>query len=214
MHLPFSHDQFLDAFAAYNGALWPEALLLWLLTVAALLALAAGRLSPRLAGILLAVHWAWAGVAYHLAFFAGINPAARLFGALFVLQALLFLWFGVRRPALRVTWGRSPNQILSVVFCGYAVAYPLLAVAAGMRWPRMPSFGVPCPTTLLTVGLLLGLGRGQLRGLGAIPVLWSLIGGSAALVLGVPPDLMLFLGALLLLWHVAAPRTLAGPRAA
>ena len=29
---------------------------------------------------------AWSGIAYHAAFFARIKPAARLFGATFVLQ--------------------------------------------------------------------------------------------------------------------------------
>jgi hypothetical protein len=210
MNLPFTHDQFLDVFALYNGALWPVAVLLWLVTVAALAALAMHRLSPRLVGLLLAIHWTWAGIAYHVAYFAAINPAARLFGGLFVVQAALFLWFGVRGSGLEVAWGRRPHQILSAVFCVYAVAYPLLAVASGLRWPRMPSFGVPCPTTLLTVGLLLGLAPWRLRGLSAIPVAWCLVGGSAAIVLGIRPDLMLLAGAALLALHALAPAVLAG----
>jgi len=204
--LPFTHDQFLDVFAAYNQQLWPAALALWLLTVAALVLLAARRLEPRLAGALLAVHWAWAGVAYHLGYFAAINPAARLFGALFVLEALLFAWFGVRRRDVVVSWGRTSRQVLSVGFCAYAVLYPLLGLAAGLRWPRLPSFGVPCPTTLLTVGLLMGLEPGRLRGLFVVPLLWALVGGSAAFLLGVAPDLMLLAGAVVLtLAMVARP---------
>ena len=116
MNLPFTHDQFLDVFASYNAALWPGAAVLWLLTLAALVLLAKGRLGPRLAGGLLAAHWGWAGIAYHLAFFAVINPAARLFGALFVLEAALFVWFGVRHANLQVAWGKRPHQVLSLVF--------------------------------------------------------------------------------------------------
>jgi hypothetical protein len=214
MNLPFTHDQFLDVFASYNAALWPGAAVLWLLTLAALLLLAKGRLGPRLAGGLLAVHWAWAGIAYHFAFFAAINPAARLFGALFVLQAVLFLWFGVRHPDLQVAWGTRSHQVLSLVFCVYALAYPLLALASGLHWPRLPSFGVPCPSTLLTVGLLLGLPPRRLRGLSVIPWLWCLVAGSAALALGILPDLMLWAGAVVLGLYVAAPNLLAGSRAA
>lgn len=214
MQLPFTHDQFLDSLAAYNRTLWAGALLLWLLTLAALILLVRRRLSARQTGAFLAIHWAWAGIAYHWAFFARINPAARLFGALFVVQALLLLWFGMRGSQLAVSWGRRTHQVLSAVFCVYALAYPLLVVAAGLRWPRMPSFGVPCPTTLLTVGLLLGLEPGRLRGLSAIPWVWCVIGGSAALLLGVPPDWMLIGGAVVLLWYVARPRALAGPGAA
>ncbi len=208
MKLPFTHDQFLDVFGAYNGALWPAVVLLWLLTAAALVLLALGRLKPWMAGALLAVHWAWSGVAYHWAFFAAINPVARVFGAVFVLQALLFLWFGVRRPGLEVAWARSPHQVLSVLFSVYALAYPFVGLATGLRWPRMPAFAVPCPTTLLTVGLLLALEPRRLRGLSAIPILWCLVGGSAALTLGIRPDLALFAGAIALLWYVVAPRLL------
>lgn len=215
MRLPFTHDQFLDVFAAYNRGLWLGAALLWLLTLAALLLLVArGRLGSRVMGALLALHWGWAGIAYHLAFFAAINPAARLFAGLFVLQAVLFFWFGVWRGSLQIAWGRRPHQVLSGVFCVYALAYPALAIVTGLHWPRMPSFGVPCPTTLLTVGLLLGLAPRQLRGLSVIPWVWCLVGGSAALLLGVRPDLMLFLGAVVLTWYVTAPGTLAGSRAA
>jgi len=35
MQLPFTHDQFLDVFAAYNRTLWPAAALLWIATAAA-----------------------------------------------------------------------------------------------------------------------------------------------------------------------------------
>jgi len=104
--------------------------------------------------------------------------------------------------------------VLSLVFCAYALAYPLLALATGLHWPRLPSFGVPCPTTLLTVGLLLGLAPRRLRGLSVIPWLWCLVGGSAALVLGVRPDLMLWVAAVVLGWYVVAPGPLAGSRTA
>jgi len=214
MKLPFTHQQFLDVFGAYNASLWPFAAALWLATVAALLLLASGRLGSRGAGTLLAAHWLWAGVAYHVAYFAAVNPAARAFGALFVVQGLLFLWLGVGRGSLAVAWGRRPHQVLSAAFGAYAVLYPLLALATGLRWPRTPSFGVPCPTTLLTVGLLLALPPRRLRGLAVIPLVWCLVGGSAALVLGVLPDAMLLVGAVLLAWYTVAPGSLAGPAGA
>ncbi|HZD54130.1 MAG TPA: DUF6064 family protein, partial [Woeseiaceae bacterium] len=37
----------------------------------------------------------------------------------------------------------------------YALSYPLLAMAGVHARPRTPTFGVPCPTTLMTVGYLL-----------------------------------------------------------
>jgi hypothetical protein len=44
-----------------------------------------------------------------------------------------------------------------------------------------------------------------------IPLLWSLIGGSAALLLGVWTDFALFAAALALLIALVAPRRTAGP---
>lgn len=47
----------------------------------------------------------------------------------------------------------------------------------------MPTFGVPCPTTIVTIGLLLVL-RPQATAIWVIPLVWTLIGGSAAWLLG------------------------------
>jgi hypothetical protein len=66
-----------------------------------------------------------------------------------------------------------------------ALAYSGLALATGHAWPRTPTFGVPCPTTLVTAGFLLAAVPPVPRWLAVIPVLWSIIGGSAALLLGV-----------------------------
>jgi len=112
MQLSFTHDQFLDVFGAYNRALWPAAILIWLLTAAAIATLyRRGPRASRLVAAVLAFHWGWAGLAYHLAFFRSINPAATLFGAVFVLQAALFLRRGALGSQLSFqptssVWGR------------------------------------------------------------------------------------------------------------
>ena len=53
----------------------------------------------------------------------------------------------------------------------------------------MPTFGLPCPTTIFTIGLLCfavqPLPRSPLIG----PLLWCLVGAQAAFFLGVQPDL-------------------------
>ena len=43
-----------------------------------------------------------------------------------------------------------------------------------------------------------------------IPWLWCLVAGSAALALGIVPDLMLWVGAVVLGWYVVAPGPLTG----
>ena len=46
MTLPFSADAFFDLFAAYNGQLWPAALLLWVGSAWTFLMLLRGRCGP------------------------------------------------------------------------------------------------------------------------------------------------------------------------
>ncbi|WP_270937796.1 DUF6064 family protein, partial [Falsiroseomonas oryzae] len=161
---------------------------------ALVLALRGGEAARRGVPALLAALWAWTGVAYHWVFFAAINPAARIAGVLFVVQAALLLWLGTWRGA--IGFGRprrAADMIVGLVLIGYAaLLYPLLGRWAGHVWPAAPSFGVtPCPLTMVSFGLLL-LARGRVPpALLAVPVLWSLVGGSAAVLLEVPQDWML-----------------------
>jgi hypothetical protein len=71
-------------------------------------------------------------------------------------------------------------------------------MAFGHRYPAAPTFGVPCPTVILTIGLFL-TARGKIPTLLAIvPVLWGFIGGSAAVLLAVPTDYVLLAAGLVL----------------
>lgn len=73
-----------------------------------------------------------------------------------------------------------------------AVVYPLVGMWAGHRYPEMPMFGItPCPVTIFTFGVMLLAASPVPRWLLVIPFIWSLIGGSAAFLLGVPQDWLL-----------------------
>ena len=83
------------------------------------------------------------------------------------------------------------------------VAYPLIGLAVGERYPAMPLFGLaPCPLLIFTFGLMLWASCARWW-LWIVPLLWSAIGGSAVIVLSVPQDWALpFSGAIafLLVW--------------
>lgn len=194
MELPFSRAKFLDAFAAYNRALAPWAAVLWLGSLTVVLIFLRRHRLDRAVSLLLAVLWAWSGVAYHAAFFARINPAARIFAALFVIQGVLFSWLAFRPEPLRYHWEPGLRGSVGLALAAYGLAYPGLALLAGEPWPRIPSFGVPCPTTILTAGLLLAADPLP-AWLAVIPILWGIIGGSAAFLLGIPTDYALFFAA-------------------
>lgn len=195
MRLPFTGTQFLDLFAAFNSAAWPVVVLLWAATLVAVVQLMRGRASSRGLALLAAVHWGWSGAVYHAGFFTRINPAAWLFAVVFLIQAVGFLVLGVFTRRLTFDWGRTPRHALAGLFFVYALAYPALVVAAGHHLPAAPAFAVPCPTTLFTAGLLLAAKPPWPRALLVAPIAWSLVGGSAALVLGMTPDVMLFAAA-------------------
>lgn len=216
MHLPFTQGQFLDVFGAYNAALWPAAAALWLLTAAGVVWLIRSRANPRYLAALLALHWVWVGAVYQLHYFAAINPAARLFGLMFLLEAVLILWFGVVRVEWSFAWAPRAGirGAAAAFFLCYALGYPLLALAIGLRWPRLPTFGVPCPTTIFTVGLVLSAGGRPLRGLSLIPLAWCVVGGSAAILFGMVPDFVLMLAGVALLVHLVLPQRMGAPRAA
>ena len=206
MNLPFSHEQFLDVFGAYNTRLWVVGGLMWVASAAMAWAWFQGRATRRALFVLLAVQWAWSGIAYHWLFFRAINPAATVFAALFVAEALLLGWAAALRSARTGVPPSPVRRLVAAAFVMYALAYPFLGFALGLRYPRMPVFAVPCPTTLLTTGFLVA--EGAPRSVMVLPMAWAVIGGSASLLLGIPADVGLVAAAVVLATDMVAPRLL------
>jgi hypothetical protein len=192
--MPFSIDDFFAVFARYNDAIWP---LQSVAFVAGLLiaALAARRRGAPAALVLavLAAMWLVNGIGYHWLFFSGINPAARVFGAAFVLEAALLLWVALRHSDLRFSFrGTARSAIGGLLVLFALVVYPLWGRLAGHVWPAVPVLGVaPCPTTIFTIGMLFGGVWRPVRYLLVLPALWAAVGGSAAILLGAPQDFIL-----------------------
>jgi Family of unknown function (DUF6064) len=70
MQLPFTREQFFDLFVAYNEAVWPAVVALWIVsTVIVARRLSAPHQHDRWVSALLVGHWAWSALAYHVAFF-------------------------------------------------------------------------------------------------------------------------------------------------
>ena len=199
MNLPFTIDQFLDVFRRYNETVWPLQWILNALAVAGVVAaLKGGRKATPVAVGILAALWIWVGVVYHLAFFRAINPAATIFGALFVLEGILIGWLGLGRRAITFEGRSNASTVIGIGLVAYAlIFYPLLGAALGHRYPSAPTFGVPCPTTIFTFGLTLMAAAPRSRVLILIPAAWSLLGLSAALQLGMWEDVGLVVAAII-----------------
>ncbi len=209
MNPPFTVEQFLGVFAAYNTAIWPAQIVAYALGLIVVAALPSGRTiaSPLILSIL-ALMWAWNGIAYHFVFFATINPAAPLFAALFFLQAILFAISAATGKGLRFGSCLNFKSITGFIVIAYAMLiYPILGALAGHGLIAGPMFGVaPCPTTIFTIGLLL-LAQGRwVLWLAIIPLLWSLIGFAAAWQLAIPEDVGLGLAGVVLALVLGAER--------
>jgi len=201
MQLPFGTDEFFNVFVRYNEAVEPvQVILIALAIVAIVFHWIQIQGSNRWVSAILATLWAWSGIAYHLIFFRAITPVASVFGTAFVIQALLFFYLGVWQGRLRFDPIASGRGVLALLLVLYAlIIYPILNYALGHSWMDMPTFGTPCPITIFTVGFLLLLRHQRPLYVLVIPLVWTLIGTSAAWLLDVVPDLGLLVVGLLLL---------------
>lgn len=154
------------------------------------------RFGDQAVALVLASFWMWIAVVYHWMYFAAINPAASVFAILFVFQAALLLWLGVVKARLVFRWPGLLRGWLGAAFFLYAlILYPCRNQAFGHGYPQTPTFGLPCPTTIFTLALMMWLERPFPRVLLVVPLTWAVIGGSAAFLLGVPQDLGLLAAA-------------------
>jgi len=215
MSLPFTIREFLDVFARYNTAIWPFQLVMTAAALGAVvLALRGG--SGRWVATYLVAQWAWTGVAYHWLFFSPINPAARGFAVLWLAGALAFLWAGASKGRLVFRTDNPRRLAVGTSLIAYAlVVYPILGHVDGRAYPFSPTYGAPCPVTILTFGLLWIASPSLPRYVLVAPVLWAAVGSSAAFALQVREDLGLLVAGLsgIVLARLPAPPPRAkGPR--
>jgi hypothetical protein len=206
MNLPFTEEQFLNNFANYNTDVFPAQIFLYLLAgLAIYLVFSKKANSGRLISGVLAFLWAWMGIVYHILYFSSINKLAYLFGFLFIAQAVLFLKYGVldRKLSFRFSMDKYGLAGLAMILYGLII-YPVSGYFIGHVYPYQPTFGVPCPTTIFTFGLLLWISVKVPKQILAVPLLWSFVGFSAAFAFGILEDILLPVSGLLavfLIWY-------------
>ncbi|MFS8117050.1 MAG: DUF6064 family protein [Microcoleus sp.] len=188
--MPFTTEEFIRVFEKYNQTIFPMQFVLTLVGIVAVgLAVSQKPFGNKTISGLLGFLWLWAGIIYHLVFFTKISPPAYIFAALFVFQGWLFLYEGVVRNRLSFRASQKIYGILGAILIVYALAiYPLIGYALGRTFPTSPTFGVPCPTTIFTFGLLLWTDKKIPSSLLIVPILWSIVGTSASLSFGIKED--------------------------
>jgi hypothetical protein len=199
MIIPFTTEQLLNVFEQYNVTVWPGQLAILLLgLLAILLAWPGNDRFSRISSLILSLLWLWMGLIFHLIYFRRINQAGSLlFGTFFILQAAIFICEGVLNSRLRFHFQADIYGLLGVLFFIYTlIIYPLLGYLLGHQYPAMPTFGLPCPTTIFTFGLLLWATREVPLYILAIPFGWAVVGFNAATSLKIMEDFGLLMAAL------------------
>ena len=201
MKTPFSASQFVDIIKDYNQTVFPMQIIFYLLGVVAIyLVINPNAKSDKIISGMLAFLWLWMGIVYHYLFFTPVNPAAYLFGSAFILQAGLFLVFGVFQDRLSFRFAPDKFGITGVIFILFALfMYPVLGYLFGNIYPAAPTFGLPCPTTIFTFGLLLLSHKKFPVAILLIPFIWSIIGFTASFNFGMVEDTGLLLAGLITL---------------
>lgn len=190
MKLPFTTEDFLKVFEKYNLAVWPMQYALYLIAIASvILAVKTTSYSSKYISLSLAMLWLWMGIVYHLLFFTIINKAAYGFGLMFIIQGFLFLFQGFYRKKFSFELKNDIYGIAGAVMILFALLiYPVIGYYAGHIYPANPTFGLPCPTTIFTLGIILWMKNRCPVYILIIPLLWSLLGFSAAYFLGMHED--------------------------
>ena len=191
MSLPFTPEAFLRVFVDYNRAVWPAQLFLYLLAVVLAGVAHRGRgRATRWVAFGLALLWAWMGLVYHIGFFRFINPAALGFGIAFLVQAWLFLVWGVTSSTIAIGEVKGARAWLGGAMLVYAlVLYPPLGWLLGHRFPESATVGLPCPTTIATLGLFVWARPRPPWWLSVVPLAWTIVGSGAVFALGMWEDL-------------------------
>ena len=199
MNLPFSVDQFLSVFEKYNLSVWPMQVVLVLIAILAMiLSIRKINLTDKFISSALGFFWLWIGIVYHYGYFTEINKAAYLFGALYIIQGLIFLFVGAAKSKLSFKFQSGFYGLIGSLFVLYAlIIYPILGYFFGHVYPQNPTFGLPCPTTIFTFGLLLWTDKIVPKYVLVIPLIWSITGFGAALSLGVKEDFGLLIAGVL-----------------
>jgi len=199
MKIPFTTEQFFNIFGNYNLTVFPVQIIILILGFAGLFFLHSRETyRNKIIGSYLGLLWIWMGVVYHISFFSKINEAASVFGGIFILQGILILLNTIIHDKLTFTFESKAKDYLGYFFILFGlIIYPIIGYYAEGPISRTISLGLPCPSTIFTLGFFMLTNDKFPKYLLIIPTLWAFAGLSAAIQFGVYQDFMLIFAALI-----------------
>ncbi|MFV8837561.1 DUF6064 family protein [Salinimicrobium soli] len=198
MKTPFTVEEFFNVFERYNTSVFPLQLIFIVLGVVAIFLLhKKKKIRHSFITGFLGFLWFWTGLVYHLYFFTSINNAAYIFGALFILQGLLFIREIIRNRLEYSFKTESWKYVGYIIILTGLLIYPAIGYLLEESFEKTISLGLPCPTTIFTFGFLMLTNIKFPKHLLIIPTLWALIGTIAATNFGVFQDYLMIISALI-----------------
>jgi hypothetical protein len=199
MKFPFTVEEFLNVFKSYNESIFPFQIIFYLIAFFSIyLVFKQYENNSKIISAFLSFFWLWIGIVYHILFFTSINKAAYIFGGLFIIQGILFVIYGIIKNSITFEYQKNIYNYIAIIFISYAlIIYPILGYSFGHKYPYSPTFGLPCPTTIFTFGILLFINKKIPVLVLIIPLLWSIIGFGAALNLSIYEDYGLLVAGIL-----------------
>jgi len=200
-----SNTDFFNIITAFNWATLPLVGITWVLGVLCYYLPSRKTVySNQLVSLILAYVWSVAGIVFGLIYFRSFVPV--IFGfpfvwfgytiaAVFTLQGLILLYFGVFQKALSFKNKTGLSYVIGTILMTYAIGlYQLIAMVSGHSPVSYPAFGTaPGPVAVFTIGLLLWADKRIPSIVLILPSIFGITGILSVLALGVYADIGLFI---------------------
>jgi len=155
--LSFSIEEFLLVLETYNLAIWPSQIFVYLLIIVSLFfSFKSTNYAPKIVLSVLSFLWLFNGIVFCFIFWSPSHIFGYIFGVCCILQGILFL-YSIKRSDITIGNANKIFTIIGVLFVIYAtIGYQIFGYYLGHIYPQFfPAGLVPCPTTILTFGILL-----------------------------------------------------------
>lgn len=204
-------DDFYAMFAAYNQAVWPMPIVMYVLALAAFIfSLQKRQGNNAVVLYILSFFWLWNAVVFSLLYFSRFSSMFYMSALLFIFQAIVLFLNGSSlavKPRLSFKLQNNFKTWAGMIFIMYAlILYPIIGWAASHAYPAGPIFGTaPCPSAIFTVGMLLLAEKKISKILLIIPVIWGFAGFLPVLIYDVYADIGLILSGVASLILILSP---------
>lgn len=186
--------------ADYNNTIWPAQIITYLLALFLLFTSVKSRkITNTLNTVIIALLWVWNGAVAQLMFFGDFQRQYYIWGILWLIQAILFIYFGIFKDHYEYKIKNDKYSYFGIAFIIYAlVVYPFIGYLSGHGYPQTPVFGVvPCPVVVFTFGALLFVDRRIHLPVFIFPLIWAILSLYPIIMMGIFADVGVILAGII-----------------